>query len=433
MRNLLLLCNRPARGSNAQAILENIDAIKAMPGFRVHELSMLGDIPATVDLDRFDVVGIHYTLHISDPTDHFLSQKAMDHVSAFTGVKCIWMHDEYRQVNATIAKLRHMGIDTVFTVIPEKTAAKVYTAAKLPNTVVKTILTGYVGDHLRCLDTPPFSDRNIDVVYRARRPPFWLGRLGMEKVDIGLRFQQEGEKSGLKTDISVEEWDRIYANQWLDLLQRAKAGLSVESGSSIIDFTGRIEAAVETFVSEQKDAVFADVAHIIAEDDDKYVINCISPKIFEMAACRTLMIAYPGEYSDIIKPWIHYLPLSKNFSNFDEITRILTNEPDLCNEIINNSYNDLIASGAYDYDGFSAYCSEIIPQSKRISKSPYSDARFFFDCHRSLTYLVHHYVAYIFQRTVLRSSMRQYLIAIWSRLPKRLQVILRPHIRFIGR
>lgn len=433
MRHLLLLCNRPARNSNAHTILEHINAIKAMPGFYVREVSMLGDIPATIDLERFEAIGIHYSLHINDPNNHFLSLKAMDRIAAFSGVKCIWMHDEYRQVNSTIVKLGHMGINIIFTVIPEETAAKIYTSEKLPNAKIKTVLTGYVEEHMRHLETPLFSNRNIDVVYRARRPPFWLGGLGMEKIDIGLRFLHECKNTDLKTDISVEEWDRVYGNQWLNLLKQSKAGLAVESGASLIDFTGEIEAAVEAYVYEHRKATFMDVAPIMADYDYKYVINCISPRIFELAACRTLIIAFPGKYSNIISPWKHYLPLKKDFSNFEEIVYYLKNKPEQCEAIIKKAYNDLIRSGVYSYRNFAKFSATAIPQSNYIANKPYNDIRFFFDRYRSLTYLIHNFIAYIFQGAILSGRIRRYLIAIWSKVPMSVQRMLRPHMRFIGR
>ena len=404
-----------------------------MPGFYVREVSMLGDIPSTIDLERFEVIGIHYSLHINDPNNHFLSLKAMERIAAFSGVKCIWMHDEYRQVNSTIAKLVNMGINTIFTVIPEETAAKIYTAEKLPNTKIKTVLTGYVEENLCHLETPLFSNRNIDVVYRARRPPFWLGGLGMEKTDIGLRFLYECKNTDLKTDISVEEWDRVYGNQWLNLLKKSKAGLAVESGSSLIDFTGEIEANVEAYVYENKKATFMDVAPIIASYDYKYVINCISPRIFELAACRTLIIAFPGKYSNIINPWEHYLPLKKNFSNFQEIVYYLQNKPEQCEAIIKRAYNDLIKSGKYNYKNFAKLSATAISQASYVSNKPYNDVRFFFDRYRSLTYLIHNFIVYIFQGAILNGRIRRYLIKIWSKIPRSIQRMLRPHMRFIGR
>jgi hypothetical protein len=429
---MLLLCNRPARGSNAETILEHIDAIKNMPGFRVREVSMLRDIPSKLDLDRFDVVGIHYSLHISDPTDHFLSRASMDRIAAFKGAKCIWMHDEYRRVNETRAKLRHMGIDTIFTVIPEEQAKVVYPAQELPGVKIVTVLTGYVSEVLRSIESPALEARNTDIVYRARRPPFWLGRFAYEKIEIAESVKSHSAGTGLVTDISVEEWDRVYGKQWLDMLRASKAGLSVESGASIVDFTGEIEMAVNTAVSANPNATFEDVAPLLAMHDEDVTIKCVSPRIFEMAACKTLILAYPGYYSGLIKPWVHYIPIERDFTNFTKITDIIKSNMVLCNNIVETCYKDLIASDKYKYDIFSQLCVSSIGSKSFIAK-PYSSLSFTLALLASTNYVVHKYLANSFQKFILTTSLRKYIIQFWSSLPEGIQNIIRPFARFVGR
>lgn len=432
MINFLLLCNRPAKGTNADTITDHIDAIQNMPGVKVCEVSMLGHIPERLDLDRFDAIGIHYSLHISDPRNHFLSERSIERIAAFRGAKYIWMHDEYRRVNETLGKLARMGIGTIFTVIPRETADKVYTREALPDTVVETVLTGYVSQALRDVKSPPLKERELDVVYRARRPPYWLGSFAMEKIDVGLDFRERARQSGLNVDISVEEWDRKYGTDWLAFLGRSKASLSVESGSSIIDFTGEVETAVDAFVATHRNATFEEVRFITDPVDNRLVIKCISPRIFEIAACRSVIIATPGYYSGVIEPWVHYLPLETDLSNFDEITDFIRNNPDGCQTLVDNAYRDLIASDQYSYERFSVYSSSHIAKSE-TSVDAYGKLRLFVDLHLSPSYLMHNYVAHYFQKYLLRTSLRKYLIATWSRLPVGVQSVLRPMMRAIGR
>lgn len=431
MPELLLLCNRPARGSNADTIIEHLDALHAMPNWTVRELSMLGDLPATLDLNRFDVIGIHYTLHISDPNNHWLSSAAMNRIAAFNGPKCIWMHDEYRRVNDIAAKLCHMGIDTIFTVIPEPVARTVYSADRVGGAKVHTILAGYVSPSLEQMTAPPFETRPVEIGYRARRPPFWLGRLGQEKVDIGLATEAQAIARGMKVDISVEEADRIYGEAWIAFLKNSKATLCVESGSSIIDFNGQIEIAVEDAVRGNPQAKFEDVIPLLGEADGKLVINCISPRIFEMAACRTLIIAFPGEYSGMIDPWVHYVPLEKDLSNFDEVVEVL-NDAQRCASIIARAYHDLIASRAYRYEVMSTFCAENI-QTPDTAKVHLSSFEWFMQRHLSPAFLVHNYLAHAFQRFVLSGPLRALLIRIWLGLPFGVQERIRPFMKVLGR
>ena len=40
-------------------------------------------------------------------------------------------------------------------------------------------------------------------------------------------------------------------------------------------------------------------------------MHVISSRVFEAIASRCLLILFKGDYSGIIKPWKHYLPLEK--------------------------------------------------------------------------------------------------------------------------
>lgn len=432
MLKFLLLCNRPAKGTNADTIIDHIDAIRSMPNVEVVEVSMLGHIPERLKLDRFDAIGVHYTLHISDPNDHFLSDRSIDRIAKFQGPKYIWMHDEYRRVDETIVKLKRMGIGTIFTVIPEDVAAEIYSEKRLPDTTIKTVLTGYVSQELKNRASPPIESRELDFVYRARRPPYWLGSFAMDKINIGLDFQDKAAGDDVRIDISVEEWDRKYSREWLDFLSSSKAALTVESGSSIVDFTGEVESSVEGYLAENQQATFDDVRFLIDPVDEKYSIKCVSPRVFEIAACKTLIVATPGIYSGVIIPWIHYVPLEKDLSNYEEVVDFVRNNQEGCAKIIETAHRDLIESGEYDFEKFSQYCSNIISSSVG-SAAEYSKLSYMVDLHFSPSFLIHTYFARYFQRYFLQQRVRRTLIVTWSKLPNELQSILRPMMRVIGR
>ena len=95
------------------------------------------------------------------------------------------------------------------------------------------VLTGYVAPELLTRPIVPYDRRSVDVGYRARRLPLWLGRLGMEKAAIADRFLADAPAYGLSVDISTSEEDRLYGERWLAFLGTAKAMLGVESGASV--------------------------------------------------------------------------------------------------------------------------------------------------------------------------------------------------------
>ena len=64
----------------------------------------------------------------------------------------------------------------------------------------ETILTGYVPEHLLRLEVKKYEDRPIDVGYRARKLPEWLGYFGQEKWLIADKFLETAGRYNLNHD-----------------------------------------------------------------------------------------------------------------------------------------------------------------------------------------------------------------------------------------
>ncbi len=76
------------------------------------------------------------------------------------------------------------------------------------------------------------------------------------------------------------------------------------------------------------------------------IYSTISPRVYEAALLGTPMILFPGRYSGILKAGQHYIPLAKDFSNFDDVINKLKDNAYLQN-LANRTYADLIASERY--------------------------------------------------------------------------------------
>lgn len=316
---VLLLCDY--NPYDAATVVDHVDAIRRHSKSDVFVLSIRGDLPPELDLDLFDAIVLHYSVVIS--LDGYLSPLARWRIRTARAVKAAFVQDEYRFVNVTIDALRALGVDVLFTCVPEDQVPLVYPQEKLPDLRrTQTVLTGYVTDRLLDLPAVSFEQRPVDVGYRARRNPFWLGSLGEEKTTIAVRFQADAAAFGLRTDISIEEADRIYGEDWVRWLSHCKAVLGVESGASVFDFDGSVELAVIDYCSTHPEAGFEEVREEVLKDlDGRIRLNQISPRCFEAAALRTLMVLYEGDYSGVLTPWRHYIPLKKDHSNTEEVVR----------------------------------------------------------------------------------------------------------------
>ena len=342
---VLLLCDR--RFDAATTVREHIDHLAQGSAHHCRYLSVFGKLPSNLDLDRFDAIIIHYSL-MADP-DVLLPPAMCKQIAESRAVKAVFVQDEHRDVRRRIELLRDLQTRVLFTCVPSSEIEKVYPQSELPDVRKVNVLTGYVSPDLVSMSVPSFQDRAIDVGYRAREVQAWLGRLGKEKAEIGKRFAADAKSYDLVVDISVAEHDRLYGSKWIDFLANCKATLGSESGASVFDWDGSLEKQVQSYVLTHPDAAFDDISEIYFSHLDGQVANGqISPRLFEAAALRSLMVLYPGSYSGVLRPWDHYVPLARDHSNMAEVVDVLR-DAGRAEEIIVRAYREVAQNPAYGF------------------------------------------------------------------------------------
>jgi hypothetical protein len=346
--SILLLADAPRRTANT--IRDHVGAFRRYSRHRVAVLNPrgLGNVPAG-DLDAFDVVVIHYTIH-PNVRPH-VSPRLREQLRSFRGLKVQFLQDEYRQVDRMTAEMRELGVDILFSAVPEDQVPKVY-GGRLEKTRVLPTLTGYVPAALAKTKPRPLVERPIEIGYRGRVVPWWLGQLGQEKVDIARGVLDRAAAHGLVCDVAWNEHDRMYGGRWNRFLATCRSTLLTESGASIVDFDGSVERRTQEYLDEHPSATYAEVhAAVLAPYEGNATINTVSPRAFEAAALRSALVAFPGEYSGVIQPGDHYVPLEKDFSNFGDVVERIRDLPTL-EAIVDRTYDDLIRSGRYSFETF---------------------------------------------------------------------------------
>jgi hypothetical protein len=125
--------------------------------------------------------------------------------------------------------------------------------------------------------------------------------------------------------------------------------IGCESGTSIVDPTGKIKEAVDQYVERYPTASFEEIeAQCFPGADGMHVLNAISPRHLEVCATRSCQILVEGDYDSILLPNIHYIPVKKDLSNLSSILASLGNEARRL-RIVENAYRDIVASGKYTY------------------------------------------------------------------------------------
>jgi hypothetical protein len=346
--SVLLLCDdSPSHAPNVR------DHIRALRRFSRHRVDLFNPRGLTrsrfLRFDEYDVVVVHFTIFVL--SDKYLAPSFRAQLAGFDGLKVQFVQDEYRAVDAMTTRMRELGIGVVFSAVPADGLSAVY-GRRLPGVDILPTLTGYVPAELEARPRTPLNGRPKDVVYRGRSTPYWLGRLGQEKVLIGREFLARAASTDLRCDISWTEADRIYGEAWYRFLGSSRTTLGTESGASIVDFDGSLQQRTDAYLKARPGTTFDEVEReLLSPFEGNAVIRAISPRVFEAAALGTAMVNFTGRYSDVIEPWVHYIPLEKDFSNFDDVVAAVRDDGVL-DAIASRAHEDLVLSGRYSLERF---------------------------------------------------------------------------------
>jgi len=337
----------------AATVMEHVHAFRTHSRFPVWELnvdhgfpSALADLSPTIVLLHYSLFGAS-TYQIPARFLEWLRTVDARHRVAF-------FQDEHESCPQRFAFIDDYEIDCVYTLLEPAQFDAVYGRHTHGPRLVHT-LTGYVSDDLVRLAAErslPDDERTIDIGYRARSLPYYLGRGSQEKRGIGIEFLARAQGLGLRLDIAVDEDSRLYGDAWTRFLASSRAFIGVEAGVSIFDLTGEVHAGHDRLLAEDPAMTFeAMSARLLARFEDNVPYRTISPRHFEAAAFRVLQILFEGEYSGVLQPMVHYVPLRKDFSNFDDVMAIFR-DPAARRAITDRAYADLIESGRYSYAAF---------------------------------------------------------------------------------
>ncbi len=304
-------------------------------------------------LSNYQAIFLHYSVRF--PLDQ-ISESAAKILSVFTGLKGLFIQDEYDRVNRTKYWIKRIGFHIIFTVVPQQSIAKVYPPLEFPDTKFIHNLTGYAPTELNTdlninVILPP-SRRNIVIGYRGRKLPIKYGALGIDKIRIGRDVKLICELQKIIHDIEWDEYSRIHGKKWYEFLSSCKAMLGSESGSNVFDWDGSLTESINGYIhchpSFNEIQIYTNFIKPLETDG---LMNQVSPRIFEMAAACTIMILYEGTYSGVIQPNIHYFPLKRDLSNLQDVLSQLMND-DLIDEMALRTRHDIIDSGRFSYQSF---------------------------------------------------------------------------------
>jgi hypothetical protein len=351
VNGILLLYHHPPRLS-APTIMDHVLAFERHSQFKVWSVNTDHGFPKTLTSLDFATIVLHYSLFGIAP--YQLNEYFYEYLANSRAYKIAFFQDEYHYCKPRFEFLNRYGIDCVYTLLQPEQWDDVY---RLYTRVPKLVhgIPGYVSDELVSLAerlTIPDDERDIDIGYRGRSLPAYMGRAAQEKSEIGQRFAERAHAYGLTLDIAVDEDSRIYGEDWFRFLANCRGVLGVEAGVSVFDLDDSVREQYEQLAAAHPDVTFEEIeTRILGPKENNIFYRTVSPRHFEAAAFRVCQILFEGAYSHVLEPMAHYIPLHKDFSNFEEVVARFRDR-DLRRRLTENAYRDLIASGAYSYRRF---------------------------------------------------------------------------------
>lgn len=349
--HLKLLVLYDAGSTHVKTIEHHLRSFRMFSDHEVYYAPATGGAPCPYDLSHFDAVVLHYCIRVCVPGH--LSPEYTAALRSYPGLKILFAQDEYDHTNITRQAIDELGIQLMYTCVPMDAVAQVYPPERFGHVDFQPTLTGYVPLDLGDLGMPkPLHERSRLIGYRGRDIGWWYGDLCQEKLRIGQGMKAICERLGVAHDIAWDNASRIYGPAWFDFLRDCRATLGTESGSNVFDFDGQLKRQVEDALKANPNATYKEIHDRFLKDHEGRIVqNQVSPKLFEAIALRCALVLFEGNYSGVVKPWVHYLPLKKDFSNAADLIHQLQND-DLVQTMTERAYQDVVESGRFSYPTF---------------------------------------------------------------------------------
>ncbi len=183
----------------------------------------------------------------------------------------------------------------------------------------------------------PYSDRPIDIGYRAIGGPRYLGHT--ERRKIAEVFLQHGPHYGLSLDISLDPDRRLAEHAWAEFLNRCQGQLGVEAHGDFFELTDDTRNKVNQYEQAHPNATDDEIYKLFFENYPNPISGrTLASRHVEAAGTKTVQILVEGRYNGYLEPDTHYIPLRKDFSNISEAVAKFRDQG-YCQRITENAYN----------------------------------------------------------------------------------------------
>lgn len=373
--NVLLIYDYYAPQPLRQAIKEYLECFGKYSEHSIYYCNYAFGLPKYLSAVSFDLILFHNFFSAQfrwNNLPYEIYLKRLMPLKKYPAKKAILCQDEFIRMNYINRFVSDFAVDHIFSVAEESEWPKIYPDVDPQKVKIHKVLTGYLDDQiletLKKLEDENIN-REIDIGYRASHVPHTLGKQGQLKNEIGKRLREAKQAMGLKTSIKLvgEEQEMLSGLDWYRFMLSCKAVAGVEGGSSILDFDGSLEKKVSHFTQKNPKADFNAVkAHCFSEIDGNLNLKALSPRHLEACATKTCQLLVEGDYSGILKPHLHYIPIKEDFSDVEEALTSFKDE-NYRKTLTERAFKDIVLSKKYC---LSSFVKKVIKECEVKKESP---------------------------------------------------------------
>ena len=377
-RVLVLYWTPRASGTIRAAIRHHLEAIKQGPSN--HAVTFWNAFDGGGQLLRrgkYDAVILHTTLLCLRWFDNFPQwRRRLSWLNDLDCLKIAMPQDEYNHSQVLDEWLRDLGVDHVFSNFGADLRPLLYPYMS-QHAKFQGAFTGYIDQNVATrlegrLSTA--AHRPVDVVYRATHPQYWFGSLGQLKYLIGERAQVEAASRGLSSDISTNTDDAILGDEWFDFLASGRVVVGCESGSSVLDRRGEMQASVKAYLREHRGATFDEVSDHMPQGWDSYRFAAVSPRHFEAVITKTCQVLISGRYDGVLVAGRHYLAVRPDFADLGDVLEAAC-DPAVASEFADRAYEEIYRSGKYTYRALAEQIDSVLESRAPVASSGLGSSR----------------------------------------------------------
>lgn len=342
--------------SITQNVREHIDAITKIPNYQVYLSDPYSDKWNEDVLKQFDALIIHYSNSLI--WNHIWTDKKLEMLHNFPGIKIVFVQDEYRQVNRFQEKCMRIGANFIFSSLQSGQCADQYPDLWKSGVQFRFTLPGYVSNNLQKKIFKQPSKKSPIIRYRSRNVPFYLGKHGQLKEELNQQLVKLKLTSGFEIDSSTDENQRLIGKKWYSFLRDSKISPCVEGGSSTWDFTGMLEnKGTQAQAMGKSFSEFS--SEFLAQYDGIQTYKTSSPRIFESAALGCVILAVRGNYDGILKDNENCMMINESFSDLEyALEKLMDNS--LCDYLASSARKQLIDDDRYSYQILQSQLQEVL-------------------------------------------------------------------------